>query len=374
MVVRVAIENGTQRAVLGVSAFFATLAISSVALRFWARKVKQNPVKVDDWCILVALILALGLVSCDMTGVIVGGVGLHVTDIEERYGPDPITSFLKDLVAVQILWATSLAMTKASILLFYMRIFDVADRHFRIVSRVAIVAIFLWCMSVILCGFLLCRPFAYNWDQSIPGGHCNNQILSYILTGSFNIVTDILVLCLPIPMIRKLQMPFRTKVALTLIFAIGFFICVISIVRTITLVKVSYTDITYSVPIALIWSMMEPTLAITIACVPIMRPLFKGMMSTNKGASGSGSGHDSHNFQNIDEQHLFPLGNIKQKTFIKAESKDADSLRTNSNNSDDAVNFRMPEDPNAIGAITVKREFSMKTRSGLRSLLCHSSS
>jgi hypothetical protein len=133
-----------------------------------------------------------------------------------------LLTFQQDLVAIQILWATSLAMTKASILLFYMRIFDVADRLFRIVSRVATLAIFTWCLSVILCGFLLCRPFAYNWDQTIPGGHCNNQILSYILTGSFNIVTDMLVLCLPIPMIWKLQMPFKTKVALTLIFAIGF--------------------------------------------------------------------------------------------------------------------------------------------------------
>jgi hypothetical protein len=139
-------------------------------------------------------------------------------------------------------------------------------------------------------------------------------------------------------------------------------VCVISIVRTITLVKISYNDITYSVPIALIWSMMEPTLGITIACIPIMRPLFKGMMSTNKGASGSGSGYDSRNFQNIDEQHLFPLGNIKQKTFIKAESKD--SLRTNSNNSDDAVNFRMPKDPDAVGGITVRREFRMKDQTG----------
>lgn len=56
MVVRIAIENDTQRTVLGVSAFFATLATVSVGLRFWARKIKENPVKADDWCILVALV------------------------------------------------------------------------------------------------------------------------------------------------------------------------------------------------------------------------------------------------------------------------------------------------------------------------------
>jgi hypothetical protein len=113
-------------------------------------------------------------------------------------------------------------MTKSSILLFYMRIFNVADRAFRIIARLATATIVLWCLSVILCGFLLCRPFAFNWDQSIPGGKCGNQVLSYILTGSFNIVTDVMVLCIPIPMIWRLQMPFRNKVGLTLIFAVGF--------------------------------------------------------------------------------------------------------------------------------------------------------
>jgi hypothetical protein len=113
-------------------------------------------------------------------------------------------------------------MTKASILLFYMRIFDVGDTFVRIVARLATVAIIVWCLSVILCSFLLCRPFAFNWDQSIPDGHCGNQILSYVLTGSFNILTDVIVLTLPLPMIWKLQMQFRNKVALTIVFAIGF--------------------------------------------------------------------------------------------------------------------------------------------------------
>lgn len=75
---------------------------------------------------------------------------------------------------MQILWATSLLFTKASILLFYMRIFDVSVTWVRAASRLATVAITLWRLSVILCGFLLCQPFAFNWDQTIPGGRCGD--------------------------------------------------------------------------------------------------------------------------------------------------------------------------------------------------------
>lgn len=54
--VMIRIVNNTQRTVLAVSVVFALLAIVSVCLRFYARRFKKNPIKADDWCILVALV------------------------------------------------------------------------------------------------------------------------------------------------------------------------------------------------------------------------------------------------------------------------------------------------------------------------------
>lgn len=274
-----------------------------------------------------------------------------------------------------MLWATSLMFTKASILLFYMRIFDV-DNYFRTVAQLATGAIVLWCLSVVLSSILLCWPFAYNWDQSIPG-HCGNQVLSYIITGAFNIVTDLIVLCMPMPIIWKLQMPRANKVALTIIFAIGFLwvsqinlvlcpadqslrsICIVSIVRIVAISKISYTDISYSLPLAFIWSMLEPTLGITIACIPVMRPLFmRGINSSRDKGSGyqsaSGSNFDSRNFQNIDRQQLYPLQDVRHETVIGRMSEDNDSLRTASNQSNDVIGLHtITQDVGPIGGINV---------------------
>lgn len=52
----IAIENSSQVIVLVVTSLFAAIAIFSVCLRFYARKVKGNPVEADDWCILIALV------------------------------------------------------------------------------------------------------------------------------------------------------------------------------------------------------------------------------------------------------------------------------------------------------------------------------
>jgi hypothetical protein len=94
-------------------------------------------------------------------------------------------------------------------------------------------------------------------------------------------------------------------------------IFIISIIRLKSLVTVSYEDITYSVPDALIWSMLEPSLGLTLASIPIMRPVFSKIFpdNTQQGNTGlsntnptSTSGLASKNFQRIDE---YPLDSMR---------------------------------------------------------------
>lgn len=147
--------------------------------------------------------------------------------------------------------------------------------------------------------------------------------MSYVITGAFNIVTDFVVLCLPIPYVWKLKTNQSNKIALTGIFGVGFLVCIISIVRLVTLVNVSYQDITYSVVDALIWSMLEPTLGVTLACVPLMRPLFSKIFpdptarskkpSKGYGSSGNSGGHRSK-----------PTKDFDSDEFHKIDSREAD--------------------------------------------------
>ncbi|OCK85738.1 hypothetical protein K432DRAFT_286131 [Lepidopterella palustris CBS 459.81] len=312
------LHTTAQKTPVVVSAVFAVISSTAVCLRLYAKKKKGLGFQWDDYSIVVALILLLGLITCDIIGVAVGGVGLHLKDVVMAHGPGPLIAFSKDLIAVQILWCTSLMFTKVSILLFYTRIFSIAS--FRLAARVTAVVVVLWCISVILCSFLLCRPFAFNWDQTIPGGHCGNQILSYELTGTFNICTDVMVLCLPLPVIWNLQMRTANKIGLIGVFAVGFFACIVSIIRLVTLVHLSYADITHSVPEALIWSMLEPAMGITLACLPIIRPLLGSSFSSLSKGSKSDRLRSSR-FQPIDDEYpLQSRGESKGKTLVGVHS------------------------------------------------------
>lgn len=80
--------------------------------------------------------------------------------------------------------------------------------------------IILWNTGNILGQLLICKPFARNWDLSVEG-KCGSQRDLYFIMGAFNIVTDILVLGLPMPFLYKLHLPLLKKMVLIGMFAVG---------------------------------------------------------------------------------------------------------------------------------------------------------
>ena len=58
------------------------------------------------------------------------------------------------------------------------------------------------------------------WDHSIRG-HCGDQMMLDLFIAIFNMVLDITVVILPMPVLWRLQMPKEKKAALNCIFALG---------------------------------------------------------------------------------------------------------------------------------------------------------
>ena len=49
-------------------------------------------------------------------------------------------------------------------------------------------------MLGIAVGAGLCRPFAYNWDKSIPGGECGASDPAYITIAALDILGDAMII------------------------------------------------------------------------------------------------------------------------------------------------------------------------------------
>ena len=122
-------------------------------------------------------------------------------------------------MADTLLWPTANTLVKISVLHFYIKVFSV-----RTLARCAYalggLTLAYW-FSTVMTAFLICRPFAYNWDKVTINGHCGDVSTYYLSTAIVNLLIDVLIVALPLPLLWSLQMKTSRKIALTGIFSLG---------------------------------------------------------------------------------------------------------------------------------------------------------
>ncbi|GKZ95726.1 hypothetical protein AnigIFM59636_009734 [Aspergillus niger] len=122
---------------------------------------------------------------------------------------------------------------------------------------------------------VVCIPLEKLWNPTIPGG-CIDLAKFYYGLQIPNIVTDAVILALPLKHVWNLQVPRAQKIMLTGIFCLGALTLAFDIVRLVTLIELSKSgnDITYDQVPASVWTCIEPAVGITASCLSNMRPLF----------------------------------------------------------------------------------------------------
>lgn len=112
----------------------------------------------------------------------------------------------------------SLSLTKISICLFYLRVFQ--DKTSRRISIASIVFIALYTIPLIFAGSIRCIPVRKMYDPWVPG-HCNNQTAFYIASAALNAVMDAWLIVVVVPRILPLKLPRRQKIALLVVVSLG---------------------------------------------------------------------------------------------------------------------------------------------------------
>lgn len=125
---------------------------------------------------------------------------------------------VQDLLASQFAWSMSVALVKLGILLFYLRIFTM--KRDRVATFIMMGVAVCWILSALLGAFFQCRPFSFTWNQN-QEGNCNARVSFWVAIGISHIVTDVLILLLPVHMVWKLQVPLNTKIGLYILFGLG---------------------------------------------------------------------------------------------------------------------------------------------------------
>lgn len=142
-----------------------------------------------------------------------------------------ITSILKVYYFDEDLYLTCLPLVKISMLLFYLRIFP--QKWFRISCFVTMAACAAYAIAFLLVSVWQCRPISYAWTNwhGETTGVCNDINAQGWTSAALNVVLDLVVLGLPLPVIAKLELNKRKKALFLLMFCVGFLVTIISILR-----------------------------------------------------------------------------------------------------------------------------------------------
>lgn len=105
-----------------------------------------------------------------------------------------------------------------SILLQYRRVFSTPRMRLACNSLIAFLALYgTW---TIVSAWANCVPLEKFWDPTVPG-FCFDKKALWFSNSAIHILTDLLILIYPMPVLRSLQLRHRQKLALTAVFALG---------------------------------------------------------------------------------------------------------------------------------------------------------
>ncbi|KAK4541844.1 hypothetical protein LTR36_007376 [Oleoguttula mirabilis] len=248
--------------------------------------------------------------SVSMQLAVVHGYGEHKADL----APSQLHAALRWFYIEQSQYKMVICLNKVAVILLYKRIF--VGKVFQIVCWGAIGVIISWTIASIAATIFQCTPVEAAWNKTIPGATCINTTSFWMAYAITNILSDVLVLAMPIPEIFRLQLNLKQKIGLSGLFLLGG-LCVstfprparhctgltfrsvvlCSIMRIFAVVhddksKDTYASV-YTPPRCVlltatstfdfiprnIWSLIEANVGIICACLPILKHPFTRALS-----------------------------------------------------------------------------------------------
>ncbi|KAI0444739.1 hypothetical protein F4803DRAFT_560600 [Xylaria telfairii] len=263
--------------IMAITWIFQIAALGAVAARLIVRRRMRVSWASDDYFMLAAVIVQLGIQSL-ATSSFTSGLGKH----DRSLYPEELMTILRDnWVSVPPGIIVGL-LSRTSIALLLSRIF--APRKWFSYYVLSFVAL-MWVGGIVQIPltFLQVTPAEALWNFTIvPTGRWDVRIWLY--TAYFNqsccTFSDLTYALFPVIFIWKLNMPFRRKLSLILVMCLSIFSMILSILKTISLGQIANAtvgtpDTQYNSSPQLIYGFVEQSVVIILGCIPVLHASMK---------------------------------------------------------------------------------------------------
>ncbi len=149
------------------------------------------------------------------------GLGKH---FQEFKSIDDVTELLRLFYVSQIVFDSGIAFAKFSVLFFYRRVFSSRSKTFNAAHGATFALVVVFILYKLPAQIFSCVPPSKNWEPEIEG-HCENDYTNFglLLAGLvLDVLTDLLILLLPMPLLYRLHTTKMRKLALIGAFVLGY--------------------------------------------------------------------------------------------------------------------------------------------------------
>ncbi|KAF6801017.1 hypothetical protein CSOJ01_12066 [Colletotrichum sojae] len=264
-------------------------------------------------------------------------------------------------VYVSLIWSL-----KGIMLFFFSRVTKTLpeERLVKVVSVITVAA-YLATLAVIT-GH--CRPISRLWQvYPYAGDDCTQNRSKYYALVTTNVLTDMMIMYIPIPLLWRLQTTLKRKLSFGLMFCAGFFIVICTLLRCIICLQTPER-----LDLGLNWSIRETVIGIICTNAPSIKPLFPsrhtGSTSTSNPTGlvtfgGTGSNNKRSRLRE-DHEQIPDDGSVGSQEHIVGGTKGAGNQTSAfADDSTDQTDDRSLEDSGRYkGAIRVKSEYKVEVR------------
>ncbi|RSL39043.1 hypothetical protein CEP53_014365 [Fusarium sp. AF-6] len=287
------LSEDNSAALVSTAIIFMALSWLSVGLRTYTRAFLMKSYQLDDWLMLIAQVIFTVSCAFILEGVKVG-LGRHNEAIKDDWAE---VDALKWQALATATYVLDMMFIKLSIGVFLLRLSVKPVYTWIIWISLAIITI--WSTVIFFWNMFQCSPVEKQWDFRITGGHCvtADQIVSaaYAIS-AMTIVSDWLYAILPIPMLWTVKMTKTAKATVIVILGLGIFASIATLVRLRFLADLTDTDdILFAGTDAMVWTLIEPGVAIIASSLATIRPLLRAMKIRGFESTGNtyGTGHSA---------------------------------------------------------------------------------
>lgn len=264
---------------IAVSIVLPIFATCAVIARFLGRKLRKLSFLADDWVILVALITTITACVLNIYGLEEKGLGIATSP--KLLIPSNLIDATKLFYSIFLLSFFTQGATKISIILFLKRMFSVNPR-FQVAANIMLVATFCWTLQALII-WGMNHPHESILGPDFYHMGFNRSLAWLEAMAVLDLVFDVAVISLPLPVLGSLQMNVKRKVSVIGLFCLGFIAVIASCMRLWIIwrdVRVNamtpLDTVTYINVENNLWLVVEACVSIIAACLPVLSGLFKG--------------------------------------------------------------------------------------------------